>query len=499
MALIAAILGWLFDGLEMGLFPLVGRPALQELLGPTAEGKVGLWFGVMIACFLVGAATGGVLFGWLGDRIGRVHAMTLSVFTYAIFTGLCGFAENVEQLFAIRFIAALGMGGEWSLGISLVMEIWPNRSRAWLAGLIGAAANVGFVLIALVSLSIHEQIASLNQRLIDSGEADTWLGHLASHGGWRLLMVIGAIPAFLTFFIRLFVPESEKWLHEREQGTTSHWATRDLLGVAIGACGPLMIVYLWANDHSMVLRIVGTLLGLAVALAGYLYPVVRFLHRSTAAGSTTHAESRSTIHRMLIGACLSGVALIGTWGAVQNAPTWADKLVEQHAAEDLTKEALTAERTQARAMTQIASGVGAILGTIVAAVLGNLMGRRIGYTLLCLSSLVATLLFYQLTQYGMSFVAMVFLVGALSASFYGWLPLYLPELFPTRVRATGQGFAFNFGRILAAIGALQGGVLVDKVFNGSYPQTGSTIVMIYIVGMIIVWFAPETKGQALPE
>src|SRR4029434_6660838 len=90
---------------------------------------------------------GGVVFGWLGDRIGRVRAMTLSVLTYAVFTGLCGFAGEPWQVGVLRFIAALGMGGEWSLGVALVMEVWPNRSRAFLAGLIGAAANGGYPLV----------------------------------------------------------------------------------------------------------------------------------------------------------------------------------------------------------------------------------------------------------------------------------------------------------------------------------------------------------------
>ncbi len=105
-------------------------------------------FGIIIAVFLIGAATGGVLFGWLGDRIGRVRAMSLSVLVYALFTGLCGFVETPVQLGILRFIASLGMGGEWALGVALVMEVWPNRSRALMAGLIGAAANAGYLLVA---------------------------------------------------------------------------------------------------------------------------------------------------------------------------------------------------------------------------------------------------------------------------------------------------------------------------------------------------------------
>ena len=144
----------------MGVFSMVGRAAIQDLLGFSGsltkeqEQQVGLMFGVVIAVFLVGAATGGVLFGWLGDRIGRVRAMSLSVLTYALFTGFCGFAQTPLQLGILRFIASLGMGGEWSLGVALVMEVWPNRSRALMAGLIGAAANAGYLLVGVIGVGL---------------------------------------------------------------------------------------------------------------------------------------------------------------------------------------------------------------------------------------------------------------------------------------------------------------------------------------------------------
>ena len=152
MALAAALLGWLFDGFEQGMFPLVGPNALDELLASKSAVVKDQWFAVILAVFLIGAATGGVAFGWLGDRVGRVRAMSLSILTYAIFTGLCGFATQAWQIAVLRFIASLGMGGEWALGVALVTELWPDRSRALLAGLIGAAANVGFLAIAIVSL-----------------------------------------------------------------------------------------------------------------------------------------------------------------------------------------------------------------------------------------------------------------------------------------------------------------------------------------------------------
>ena len=220
LALTAALLGWMFDGAEMGVFSLVSRPAIQDLMSrqasfvamtkPQQEQHIALWLGVITALFLVGAATGGVLFGWLGDRIGRVRAMTLSVLTYAIFTSLCGVVTAPIQLGVLRFIASLGMGGEWSLGVALVMEVWPNRSRAFMAGLIGAAANVGYLMVSLVSLGLVTFILRVRTLLLDVGLSQSWVDHLTANQGWRLMMVLGIAPALLTFFIRLFVPESEK-------------------------------------------------------------------------------------------------------------------------------------------------------------------------------------------------------------------------------------------------------------------------------------------------
>ncbi|MCE9525460.1 MAG: MFS transporter, partial [Planctomycetales bacterium] len=165
------------DVAEMGIFSMVGRPAVQDLLSEQLkdltpekqEAMVGLWFGVITAGFLVGAATGGVLFGWLGDRIGRVRAMTLSVLTYALFTGLCGIVGEAWQVGLLRFIASLGMGGEWSLGVALVMEVWPNKSRAFMAGLIGAAANVGYLLVGLAGLVLLQLIGSFESMMLSVG------------------------------------------------------------------------------------------------------------------------------------------------------------------------------------------------------------------------------------------------------------------------------------------------------------------------------------------
>src|SRR2546422_7638528 len=193
LVLTAAFLGWMFDGLEMGIFPLVARPALQTMIPISSialapDQFVGTWMGRITALFLVGAALGGLVFGWIGDRLGRVRAMTLSILTYSVFTGLCFFAQQPWQLGALRFIAAFGMGGEWSLGVALVMEAWPANRRPLLAGLIGAAANAGYALIAVAAMFFK----------------------VTPHS-WRWVMLAGAVPALLALLIQYFVPESERW------------------------------------------------------------------------------------------------------------------------------------------------------------------------------------------------------------------------------------------------------------------------------------------------
>jgi SHS family sialic acid transporter-like MFS transporter len=404
MVLLAAFLGWMFDGLEMGIFPLVARPALQQMQaasGLVDDKFVGHWMGIVTAAFLLGAAAGGLVFGWLGDKVGRVRAMSVAILCYSVFTGLVYFAQEPWHLAALRFVAALGMGGEWALGVALVMEVWPEKNRPMLAGVIGAAANVGFFLIACVGMF-----------------------YAVTQDTWRYVILVGALPAALTFIIRLFVPESEKWRKAAAEKPTR--------------------------------------------------PVAEIL------------ADWKLLRPTLVATLITSIVLIGTWGSVQWLPLWAGQMAGPAS-------------PKAGAYTQAISAFGSIIGCLTGAWMGGWLGRRPTYILLCLGSLLGCAwLFRTVDTFGAEFLVMTFLVGAVTAAFFGWLPLYLPELFPTRVRATAQGLAYNTGRVLAAVGALQMGALM-QTFHGSYAQAGAVITLVYVAGLFLIWFAPETKGRPLPE
>lgn len=400
MVLLAAFLGWMFDGVEQGVFPLVARPALQGLLGVEADKLIGPWMGYITALFLLGAALGGFVFGWLGDRLGRVRAMILSILAYSLFTGFCYFVQAAWQLGALRFFAAIGMGGEWSLGVALVMESWPERNRPLLAGAIGAAANIGFGLLGALG-AVFE----------------------VTRDSWRWVMLAGAAPALLTLFIAFYVPESPRWKSV----------------VRSGRSAPLMDVF--------------------------------------------RGDLRK---RTILGIVFASVVLIGTWGSVQWLPAWADQLAAQ-------------QRHSAKGITQMLSGIGAVIGCFIGPWIGGRMGRRPAYFILCTASLIScAFLFRFVSHYGPLFLVMVFVVGGFTAAFFGWLPLYLPELFPTRVRATGQGICYNSGRIFTAVGAIQMGHLLSY-YEGSYARAGATITLVYAFGMAVIWLAPETRDKPLPQ
>ena len=183
----AAWLGWMFDGLDMHLYTLVALPFVAELVRlPQASTQVSEKASFIQAAFLVGWAVGGAFFGRVGDVLGRSKALVLTILTYACFTGLSFFAQEWWHLMIFRFLAALGIGGEWAVGASLIAETWPRAWRPWLAAILQTAVNCGVLLACLAGL-------------------------LLAGAPNRTIFLVGILPALITLWIRKAVPEPEIW------------------------------------------------------------------------------------------------------------------------------------------------------------------------------------------------------------------------------------------------------------------------------------------------
>jgi MFS family permease len=200
---IAAWLGWTFDGLDMHLYTLVAAPFVMELVhaASVTDASVKVHSSYIQAAFLIGWALGGGFFGRLGDVLGRSRALSLTILTYALFTGLSFFAKEWWHLLIFRFVAALGIGGEWAVGSSLLSETWPKRWRPWIAAVLQTGVNIG-VLAACVTNYLRAEL---------SGHAAT-----AFLSAPRLVFLVGIVPAFLVYWIRRAVPEPEEWAHAKK-------------------------------------------------------------------------------------------------------------------------------------------------------------------------------------------------------------------------------------------------------------------------------------------
>jgi MFS family permease len=214
---VAAWLGWLFDGLDMHLYTLVATPFVAELLAvdlrSDAVREKSSW---IQATFLVGWALGGGLFGRIGDRLGRSRALMLTILTYALFTGLSFFAEDWWHLLIYRFLAALGIGGEWAVGASLLSETWPARWRHWIAAVLQSAVNVG-ILIASFAFFLLSAIG---------------MPH-------RSVFLVGILPALLVLWIRRAVPEPAEWQAAKEH---AHDKARSFFELFQGSVGRTTLI-----------------------------------------------------------------------------------------------------------------------------------------------------------------------------------------------------------------------------------------------------------------
>ncbi len=400
LVLLVAWLGWTFDSMDALIYNLVLTPALRELLGPRATpGSVGWHGGVILAVFLVGWAVGGVLFGIVADRFGRARALVFTILVYAVFTGLAGMSRSWQELMVYRFFTALGIGGEWAAGATLVAEVVPEPLRVKAAGLLQSAWAAGYFLAAGLYL------------------------FLAPYG-WRIMFFVGIAPALVAMFARLKVREPERWQNEEREGV------------------PVLLGKLFSPLH----------------------------RRDTLVGST-----------------LAFVAVFGLWGATNWTPSLITELLGRGAAP-----ATVASKISYAVMSL---NVGALAGYLALPPLAERFGRKAAFGVMMAGAAVALPATFLLSHSYASTLLFIPVLGFFTNGIFSGFPIYLPELYPTRMRATGSGFCFNAGRVLAASGPYLTGVLVARL--GTYARAASSVAIVYVFGLAVLSFARETKGKPL--
>lgn len=406
--LIIAWLGWVFDIMDTALFNLTKVRMLTDLMGaeayklrgPAVEGEIQ-------TLFIIGWAIGGLLFGILADRWGRARTLVVTILIYCLLTGLTALCQTVEQVMAIRFFTAIGIGGEWAAGAALIAEVVPNRARAGAAAILQTAAAVGPILAALANWGLAAE-------------------------SWRWMFVVGVLPAALVVAIRYGVKEPERWKEVAAgHARASFWEpVRALFAVA-----------LW-RKHVIIAMIIG---------------------------------------------------LVGIAGA-GNISFWMPNLVAQANAGASAE--LIAQRTS---FVTFAQHGGTILGVLLFPMLCDRMGRRNALGLFFVLSMGALLVaLYGGTSTYESLLWKAPLLNFFMIGLTAGFGLYFPELFPTRLRATGVSFAYNVARIGQAPLPWATGLLIG--WAGGNSAFGVLVAgAIYVLGLIALPFAPETKGKPLPE
>ena len=440
--LIVAALGWLFDTMDQQLFVLAREPAMRELLAPSPgelppDTQVKAYSTYATSIFLIGWATGGLAFGVLGDRIGRAKTMLLTILIYSFCTGLSAFSVGFWDFAFYRFLTGLGVGGEFAVGVSLVAEVMPERARPFAVGVLQALSAGGHVSAALLGMFLGH---------LERADAFSELEVLGTQvNAWRIMFVIGVLPALLAIVIRLGLKEPERWtaVSTEESAKKQLGSYRELFG------DPR-----WRRN---------AIIGLLLACSGII--------GLWGIGFFTFDLIGSILRKRFEAEGMSGSVLDGTVG------WW-------------------------KGVAAVMFNLGAFFGIYGFSYLAHYMGRRPAFAIAYVASMLSTALVFGLLNRFSDIFWMVPLAGFCQLSLFGGFAIYFPELFPTRLRSTGTSFCYNVGRYIAAAGPAVLGLLTAQVFAG-YAEplryAGLTMCSIFLLGLVVLPFAPETKGQPLPE
>jgi MFS family permease len=430
---------WCFDCLDQRLFSLARIPALTSLMADgTDPGLIQDKGKHVTAVFLIGWGIGGLIFGALGDKFGRARMLTVTVLLYSVFTGLTFFSESYLFFALYRFITGLGVGGVFGLAVALIAETVPNGARTGALGMLQVLSTVGN-LSAGAFKTLFDTIEPwlVSKNVIGEGEA------------WRMMFLVGALPAILVIFTVKFLKEPEPWLKMKEEGR--------------------------------------------LPKGGLLAPYAALL---------SDGQWR---RNLIVGAILASTGVIGLWAIGEYAPDVQRSIFKTH----FEKEGHSPEEVgklvnEAITWAYVFNMLGAAAGMWAFTRVAMWLGRRPAFALGFTAALIVTVLAYWKMETPFDAYWMMPLMGATHLAPFAGFAIYLPELFPSRMRSTGTSFCYNLGRFAAAGGSLFSAALATQ-FYGAYPTptkeryAAMTMCAIFLIGIAVLPFAPETKDKPLPE
>jgi MFS family permease len=518
------------------IFVISREPALRELLGATvSDDTVRRWGGLATSMMMAGWATGGIVFGLMSDRLGRVKAMVSTLLAYTVFSGLAGFARNGTEFLVYRFLFGLGVGGMFGAATTLVAESVPQRARTVALGLMQSLSGGGTMLGSALSLGIIP------------GQENFW-GHFS---GWQVLCFAGVGPAILAAPMGLILKEPEAWKRAKALAATQgraksvgsmadlfthpRWRKGMLVGVCLGVAGmaglwgiaffspelittalknrPLQtgeilkpadvcaalnapanpaIARLKAELSPAAIGPLAALRGAGEIPAGTVEVLRQELNRAIQGGRLYEARAFQSVP--LRKATRNLVKLVEKTGAREDRIFLDRQLVEQLFPGAILELHKTIDGMRSRGT--MLQDLGAMLGMLTFTFAASYFSRRaafLGAFLLCLGAVA--FVFYSLKS-ATDIYWMLPLMGFGTLSVFAGYSIYFPELFPTRLRGTGVGLCYNTVRYLTAPFPFLLGWL-----STSHPFRTVAMMMcsIYLLGIIALYWAPETKGQPLPE
>lgn len=440
---VVAALGWLADCMDQQLFNLARVQAVSNLIGATPKDtRVDSYATWATSIFLVGWAIGGLIFGVMGDRLGRVKTMLLTIFIYSIFTGLSALSFSFWDFALYRFLTGLGVGGEFAVGVALLAEALPDRARPHALGLLQALSAIGncaaaglFILLGYLTLRDAYHVEMFGRPV----------------AAWRMMFLFGLAPAALALLVRRRLKEPERW----KQAVAS-------------------------GEH----------------------------HKKAGSYAELFGEPRLR-RNALVGLALAFAGVVGLWAV----GFFSFDLVFRIIGEVLKKEGLEAGSPEMVGRQMIWSGVtslmfnlGAFFGIYAFSRITHYTGRRAAFAVSFVLAIVSTVATVWSLNKRSDVFWMVPIMGFCQLALFGGYAIYFPELFPTRLRSTGTSFCYNVGRLVAATGPIGLGLLTSQVFaptaadpNMHRRLASISMCAVYLIGLVALPFAPETKGKPLPE